>query len=338
MPLELEFIALALAVAVAGTILARSADAIAEITQAGRMIVGSLLLAAATSLPELTVDISAVNAGMPDLAAGDLFGSSLMNLLILAGLDLASPAHRRMFSREAAAHALPGTLGIVLTAIAGVAILASGSLPPLAWLGIGGWSWSILVAYLLGARMLFVDQRIAVHAGAGPVPAAGRHHGRLFAPAVIFAGAATALFLTGPRLATVAGALADRSGWGGTFVGTTLVAVTTSLPELVSSLAAVRMGAIDLAIGNIFGSNAFNMTLFVALDAAHDGPFFAALSPAHAVTALAIIAATGIGVLGQLYQQKRRIPFVEPDALLIIAVVLGSLALVFRLSAGQPHG
>jgi len=85
----LEFLALAAVIAPAGTFLAKSADQIAEITRLGRLLVGSVLLAAATSLPELTVDISAVRQGMPDLAVGDLFGSSLMNLLILAVLDLA---------------------------------------------------------------------------------------------------------------------------------------------------------------------------------------------------------------------------------------------------------
>ena len=83
---SLEFLALAMVVALAGTYLARSADQIAEITRLGRLLIGSVLLAAATSLPELTVDLSAVRQGMPDLAVGDLFGSSLMNLLILASL------------------------------------------------------------------------------------------------------------------------------------------------------------------------------------------------------------------------------------------------------------
>ena len=113
----------------------------------------------------------------------------------------------------------------------------------------------------------------------------------------------------------------------------TLVAITTSLPELMASLAAVRLGAIDLAIGNAFGSNAFNMILFVPLDAAYPGNFFQAVSPAHAVTAFAVIVATAIEVLGQLYHVERRLPVVEPDALLMILVICGALVLVFRLSS-----
>jgi cation:H+ antiporter len=338
--LILQFIGLALVVAIAGTFLARAADSIATATGLGRMLIGSLLLASVTSLPELSVDLSAVRAGMVDIAAGDLFGSSLMNLLILAGLDLAWRGERRMFSREAASHALSATLGIVLTGLAGTAVLTAGRLPPLAWLGIGGWSWALLVAYLLGARVLYLDQRISARADreaaqgeATGQPAPDEPRSRHLGWAVMtFTAAAAVLLFAGPQLAHVAGALAERSGLGGTFVGTTLVAVTTSLPELVASITALRLGAIDLAIGNTFGSNAFNMILFVPLDAMHDGPLFASLSPVHAVTTMAVIVATAIAVLGQLYQAKRRVPFFEPDALLMIFVLVGALTLVYQLS------
>jgi len=340
--LILQFIGLALVVAIAGTFLARAADTIAEATGLGRMLIGSLLLASVTSLPELSVDLSAVRAGMVDIAAGDLFGSSLMNLLILAGLDLAWRGERRMFSREAASHALSATLGIVLTGLAGTAVLTAGRLPNLLWLGIGGWSWAILAAYLLGARMLYLDQRISARAdreAAAEAEAKGQPIPEPSQPVHLgwalttFTTAAAVLLVAGPQLSHVAGALAERSGLGGTFVGTTLVAVTTSLPELVSSITALRLGAIDLAIGNTFGSNAFNMILFVPLDAMHDGPLFASLAPAHAVTAMAVIVATAIAVLGQLYQAKQRVPFFEPDALLMIFVLVGALTLVYHLSS-----
>ena len=331
LPLIASFLGLAAIVAAAGVVLARSADRIAAATGLGRLLVGSVLLAAATSLPELSVDIAAVRAGLPDLAAGDLFGSSLMNLLILAGIDLAQRSGHRMLSREAASHALSATLAIALTGVAALAVLTAGRLPSLSILGIGGWSWAIFGAYLLGARMLFLDQRISARAAA-EATTERPPHASLLRPVAVFAVAAAALVGAGPRLAHVAGELAERSGWGGTFVGTTLVALTTSLPELVASIAAVRLGAIDLAIGNTFGSNAFNMILFLPLDACHAGPLFATVSSAHAVTALAVIVATAIAVLGQLYHGERRIPMVEPDAMLMLLVILGGLLLVFRLS------
>jgi cation:H+ antiporter len=324
-----QFLLIAAVVAGAGVVLARAADAIAEATGLGRLLVGSIGLAAATSLPELSVDIAAVRAGHADLAAGDLLGSSLMNLLILAGIDLCRRNGRKMLSREAASHALSATLAIAVTALAGIAILTVGKLPAVTILGVGGWSWALLISYLLGARMLFIDQRISARLAAESVP---ERSGNVGMPVAAFLVAAAVLLIAGPRLAAVAADLAERSGLGGTFVGTSLVAVTTSLPELVASLAAVRLGAVDLAIGNVFGSNAFNMIMFVPLDAVYPGSLFAAVSPIHAVTAFAVIVATAITVLGQLYHEERRLALIEPDALLVILVIGGALALVFQLS------
>ncbi len=329
-----EFAILAAIVALAGVVLATAADGIAEATGLGRLLVGSLLLAAATSLPELTVDIAAVQNGHQDVAVGDLFGSSLMNLLILAGIDLVQRTRGRpMLSREAAAHALPATLGIAMTGIAAMAVLTAGRLPNASLFDIGGWSWALLIAYLLGFRTVYLDQRIAARTAseAEPSPMA-RRPWPLALSIAGFAGAAAVLWVAGPRLAEAAATVADRTGLGGTFVGTTLVALTTSLPELVAAVVAVRAGVPDLAIGNTFGSNAFNMVLFVPLDACHPGPLFAAVSASHAVTGLAAIIATSVAVLGQLYHVERRLPICEPDAWLVLLTVLGALALVYRLS------
>ena len=148
---------------------------------------------------------------------------------------------------------------------------------------------------------------------------------------ITFSAAALVLCFAGPRLSHVASALAEETGLGGTFVGTTLVAVTTSLPELVASLTAIRIGAIDLAIGNAFGSNAFNIVLFVPLDFFYEGSIFLSMSGAHAVTAFTVVLATAIAVLGQLYHGERRLPFIEPDAFLMLFVVLGGLFLIYSL-------
>jgi len=336
---SLTFLALAAVVATAGVFLARSADQIAEITRLGRLLIGSVLLAAATSLPELTVDLSAIRQGMPDLAAGDLVGSSLMNLLILAALDLAHRSGGKMLSREAAAHALSATLSIALSALVGMAILTASRLPEFTFLGIGIWSWGILAAYLLGVRMIFLDQRVSARAVveaamvAEPIEVVAQPvQPPLWKPIVVFLVAAFVLFLAGPSLAHVAGQLADLTGLGKTFIGTTLVAICTSLPELVASVTALRMKAFDLVIGNVFGSNAFNMLLFVPLDAAHSGPLFADISPTHAVTSLAVILATTVATLGQLYHVEKRTRVVEPDAFLMLLILGGALFLVYSLS------
>ncbi len=340
--LVLQFLGLAAIVAAAGTALALAADRIAEITRLGRLLVGSLLLAGATSLPELSVGISAIRKGLPDLAIGDLLGGSLMNLLILAVLDLAVRSRGGMLSRQAASHALSGALSIGLTAIVGLAVLTADRLPSVTVLNVGGWSMAVVIAYALGARMIFINQRIAARAAADAAEAAAgaaaaqqtSPHGwaGLWKPATVFLLATVVLILAGPRLAETAGELADTTGLGRTFVGTTLVAIATSLPELVAGITAIRVGAFDLVVGNVFGSNAFNMMLFAPFDAVHDGSLFAAANPAHAASAFAMILATVIAVLGQLYSLERRRRVVEPDAVLMILVLVGAFFLVFRLS------
>lgn len=148
------------------------------------------------------------------------------------------------------------------------------------------------------------------------------------------------IVIAAPYVADAAGVLAELSGLGGSFIGTTLVAMSTSLPELVASLAAIRMGAVDLALGNVLGSNVFNMVLLLPLDIVHSGSLFEAVSSTHVLTAMCVIAVTGIVVMGQLYQADRRVRLVEPDGWLIIALVIGSLVLIYyhREPTSQQHG
>lgn len=338
--LIVSFLGLATIVALAGTILARSADRIAGATGLGRLLVGSLLLAAATSLPELTVNVAAVRAGQPDLAVGDLFGACLMNLLVLAVLDLMHRAPGPMLSRQSAAHALSATLAIALVAIAAVGIVTASQLPRATFLGLGATAWALLATYMLGARLVFINQRIAVRtaAEARTGPASAPVAGNLWQMGAWFAAGTAVLVVAGPRLAAVAAEIAVASGLGATFVGTALLAACTTLPELFASVAAVRLRAFDLAVGNVFGSIAFNMLLLVPLDLVHRGPLLADVVPLHAVTALGVIIATAVAVLGQLYPVEKRLRLIEPDALLVLLVVVFFQFLIFRLSPQMVPG
>jgi len=329
----LQFVIAASLIVVAGTFLTRYADAIADLTGFGRLLVGSILLAGATSLPELAVDISAIRLGNPDLAVGDLMGSSLFNILILAMLDLSRRSRGKMFSRAVVAHALSSTASMLLAALAALSILLGPRLVGATLGSIGIGTIVIIIAYGFCIRLIFFDQRVSAQQAPAAeqqvlVPAGGltlRH------ASLGFALAAIVIVFTGPFLASAADEVAELSGLGGTFVGTTLVALCTSLPELVATLTAVRMGAFDLAVGNIFGSNAFNMVLFFPLDIVHAGSLFADVSPNHAITCLATIVVTGISIMGQLYQVEKRIHFLEPDAVLVLVLVIGSLVGLYYL-------
>jgi cation:H+ antiporter len=269
---------------------------------------------------------------MPDLAFGDLMGSSLFNLMILAVLDLSTHSSGRLLSRQAAGHALSGNVSAALTAIVALCLLTQPLSAGGEFLGISHGLWFVLVGYLLAIRMIYYDQQFAAANQAPAVESANASHRSSWVrPAAGFGVAAAIIVVAGPYLAEAAGQIADASGLGKSFVGTTLVACSTSLPELVASLAALRMGAHDLAIGNVFGSNAFNMMLLPMLDLAHRGPLLSAVSANHAITGLAAILATLIVVLGQLYQVERRRRLIEPDACLVLMVIFGSLWVIYRL-------
>jgi len=84
------------------------------------------------------------------------------------------------------------------------------------------------------------------------------------------------------------------------------VALNTSLPELVASITAVCLGAFELVIGNVLGSNAFNKRLYHPLDFIYPGSLFAAVSSPHLISTLTIIVATSVVIMSQLYQSELR--------------------------------
>ncbi len=325
----------AAAVVLAGVALARSGDVIAARTRLGRLWVGSIFLAIGTSLPELLTDLSAVRLGVPDLAAGDLFGSSMANMLILALVAL--PGRTALFRRAAHDHGLAAALAIMLTAMAAVFVIIR---VPWDLFGIGVGSFLIAVTYLVGIRTIFRQSALMHRAGTTPEIAAGSVGApdarelptlrRAILSAVI---ASIVIIVAAPVFARSAEGVAALTGIGATFVGTALVGLATSLPELVTSLAAVRIGAYDLAVGNLFGSNAFNMILFVPLDLANrSGPTLAAVDPAHAVTALVTIVLMSMALAAVLYRAEGRARLGDPTAFLMLVFYAAGLFLVYLRS------
>jgi cation:H+ antiporter len=317
----LAFLGSGAVVVLGATLLARHADAIAEATGVGRLWTGSVLLAAATSLPELATDVSAVRLGAPDLAVGDLFGSSMANMLVLAVIDLVSP--RRDVLRQAAFdHALAASLAMSLNALAGVLVLVR---PEASVLSIGPGSALLFLVYVAGSRVVFR------HATRDAAPRVSRDARRgVVRAAVGFGAAALAVLAAAPAFAWSAKNVAEATGLGHTFVGTSLVGLSTSLPELVASIAAVRMGSFDLAVGNLFGSNAFNMAVFVVLDAAQEGSLFATVEPRHAVSALFALVLMSLGMAAIVYRAKRRFAMLEPDSALIVVAYVAAMWMLHR--------
>ena len=326
----LGFLASGALVVYAGVGLSRHADAIAAATGIGRIWTGAILLAGASSLPELVTDLSAVRMQAVNLAVGDLFGSSMANMLILALIDLI-PRPRRVMQSCAMDHALSGSLAIVLNGVAVACVLVA---PGWAFHGVSPFSLLIVLIYLGGARVMFrhepllpwlappasIEMTVAM-----PLRRAVRG----------FALAALGVVVAGPVFAWAAHAVARATGLGDTFVGTLLVGLATSLPELVTSLAAVRMGAFDLAVGNLFGSNALNMVILLPLDLAWPGSLFAAIERSHALTGVMAMVLMALGLSAIVYRSKRRLWVVEPDSVLMLLTYVAGMWLLYRHATGR---
>jgi cation:H+ antiporter len=313
----------AAAVGYAGVRLARYGDVIAARTRWGRLWVGSLFLAIATSLPELTTDVAAVRLGALDLAAGDLFGSSMANMLILALLSLVPGAE--LFRRAALDNGLSAALAIALTATAAVLLVTR---PGGTMLGLGYGSLVLGIGY--GVGMWAVYRNSGVVKQALVVEEMSPSLLPLRSAMTGFGLAALVVLLAAPTFAFSAKQLAELTGLAQSFIGTWLVGLATSLPELVTSLAAVRMGAYDLAVGNLFGSNAVNMVMVLPLDLAYGGgPFLATVSPVHGISALIAIVLMSIGFASIVYRSKNRQVGLEPISGLMLLVYLAGIGLVY---------
>ena len=249
----------------AGPHLSRSGDVIADKTGLSGNWVGLIMMATVTSLPELMTGISAVRlADAPDIAVGDVLGSCVFNLAMLVVLDFVQRGES-VYRRVRQGHLLSAGFGVLLIGFIGISLLLHGQGTSLSFAGIGSYTPIIFLLYALAMRAVFTYEREhreeTTEAAARPLSpishCAERRWSMPARPLVIVAA--------GTALPFVAAQLAEQMGWHRTFVGTLLVAAVTSLPELIVTIAACRIGALDMAVANLLGSNLFN-SLVLGID------------------------------------------------------------------------
>jgi cation:H+ antiporter len=311
------FILAAFAIVVAGSALAVFADVIVRNTGLGALWFGAVVVALITSLPELVTDVSAVRQGNTDLALGDLFGSSMANMAILATMTLVFTT-RRLLQRAVLESILSAMLAIALTAIA-IVFISAGSTPAIAEVGLG--TIVIFGVYLFGTFAIRERQNAAEMDAEKPLVSILT----LRQAQIGFVLAAAMIVVAGPQLASSADALAEQTGLGETFFGTFALALVTSLPELAVSVSALRIGAQNLAIANLLGSNATNMALLLPLDIAYrDGPLLAQSDPGVLVAAGAAVLLMSIGTMAiVLKAQRGRLPVDRAAVLMLVAYAVG---------------
>jgi cation:H+ antiporter len=322
----LEFFLVAGTITVAGSRLSNYGDVLAEKTGMGRTWLGLVVLAAITSLPELATGVSAITwVQAPELTVGDLLGSCMFNLLILAVVDLLYPpgpvltaAHR--------GHLLAACFVVVML---GVAIMGLIATPPMTGVVLGHVDLNcpvLILCYLVAMRSLFRYQRrdreayLAEHEETLLYEDVG-----LGSAAVKFTFSALVVVAAGIFLPRVATRIAEVMGWQQSVVGTIFVAAATSLPELVVTLSALRLGAVDLAVGNLFGSNLVNLGILGLMGLVYvKAPLLQVVSPKHVGTGVMAVIMTGIAAAEMMYRPHQKV---------LRWMSLGAFSLVFLYAA-----
>ena len=297
-----QFIACSVVILWTGVRLARYGDVIATRTGMGGSWVGLVLLATVTSLPEVVTGTSAVLQDLPDIAAGDAIGSCMFNLLILALLDVRHPLP--LSTRVHQGHLLSAGFGLAMLGLLTLSLLAGAQAPALGWFGVS--SLVFLGMYGLAVRTIFVFET-SRPAQIPHVEDRSREDVSLREAIARFVMTAVILVAAASLLPGAAEQLAAASGLGQTVVGTLFVAATTSLPEIVVSMSAMRFGAIDMAVANLFGSNLFNVAVVGLDDLVYaNGPLLAATSAAHQFSAVAAMTMTAFAVIGLTFRASRK--------------------------------
>lgn len=296
----MQFLVSTLVIVAAGTKLTYYADTLCERYHLGRFLIGILLLGMVTSLPEcITSLVAVIHLHAPDLAVGNVMGSNNFNLLLIAAMDLVyrkGAVTDKIASRRS--HTVSACCAMVLTVIVMAGIYFDAN--PLAPF----FSWNLaLVAggYFLGIKILSVIDQVEkseYSVDISELPSQRKMWGILILCAGLVISAS--FFLTESAVV-----IAENTGWGQTFVGSLMLAFVTSLPEAVVTITALRMGSADMAIGNIFGSNMFNMFIIAVCGLFYrGGSMLAHVSSAHLVTGLISLLMTIVALGGIHWKQK----------------------------------
>lgn len=320
-------------IAVAGTRLATIADELAARTGLGEALFGAVLVGASTSLPGIVTSVVTAYEGYAGLAIGNGLGGIAAQTAFLGIADL---VYRKANLEHTAASVANLMQGALLLALLSVTLIAT-SLPAVAIQGVSPASVLLLVGYLFGLKLL---RSTGAEPMWRPENTSDTQRESAELPGKV-AGSTLALWLRFFMLAIVLGGMgyvisrtgievAQRSGLSETAVGALLTAVATSLPELVIAIAAVRIGAFNLAVGNIIGGNAFDILFLAAADVAYrDGSLYGRFGAADHLLLGASMLMTAILLLGLLRRERRGfagIGFESTAILVIYALVVVAMA------------
>lgn len=342
--LLLVFLASAAVIWVAGVKLSSYTDVLAERLHLGTALGGVILLAVATNLPEIAITVSAALSGRVEVAVGNLLGGIAIQTVVLVALDAFGVRGRKPLTYMAASLTLVLEAALVVAVL--LVVIAGSQLPDdLIFAHLTPAPVLIVIAWIVGLRLIGgPGSRLPWHEG-GEAPD-GQEHPRGHARTTtekkasdkgVSTARAAGVFGIAALATLVAGVTIEQSGeqffgdlgLSGVLFGATVLAAATSLPELSTGLTAARSGDYKLAMGDIFGGNAFLPVLFLLVTLISGK---AVLPQAQAsdiyLTALGALL-TVVYTVGLVFRPQRQILRMGVDSLAVLVLyVIGIVGLV----------
>jgi cation:H+ antiporter len=252
----------------------------------------------------------------------------MFNLLILAMLDFRHPAPLSASIHQG--HVLAAGFGMVQLGLAALAMAAGASGPVIGWIGVQ--SVAFLGVFGFAARLIFKYERGRVSELAEEIAGEAEKRMSLRGAVVRYVAAAALLVSAAAYLPAAAEALALATGLGQSFVGSLFVAASTSLPEVVVSVAAARLGALDMAAANLFGSNIFNVAVLGVDDLLYTrGSLLAQVSGVHLVSLLVAMVMTAVAIIGLTYRAQKKRFRLSWDSVFIVGLYAVGVWLIWTL-------
>ena len=319
-----------LVIVIAGIQLSKWADTLADRTGLGEALFGVLLLAGVTSLPDFAATLSAAVDARPDLAMSNIMGSMAVNLAFLGVADI---VYRKANLEHAAASPVNLMLAGLLIVLLTLPLLAIFT-PAVTHWNVHPITPVIVATYFFGLHLVRRTQARPMwfprltHQTVSDEP---KKHPRGSSATVWFGfiGMAVVTGMAGWILMEAAKGIVDQTGLSETLVGGLFTALATSTPELVTTIAAIRIGALTLAVSNIFGTNCFNMLVVAAADAGYaHGSIYHDMAPVQMTWGLVSILMTAILLLGLVRRETYGIGRIGFESALILCVYTVAISVV----------
>lgn len=329
----LLFSGAALVIAIGGTRMTRTADHLADLTGLGEALFGAVLLGGTTSLPGIITSVATAYEGFPQIAVSNAVGGIAAQTTFLAIADI---SYRRANLEHAAASVENLMQGALLSTLLAFPLLAMAA-PPFSVFGIHPLSVLLVGFYLFGIQLIAEAQSTPLwrpretpeteHEETHEEKATRRQLIRLWS---VFGMLALVVAAAGFTVAQTGIALANRTGLSETLVGGLLTAVVTSLPELVTSVAAVRRGALSLAVGGIIGGNSFDVLFVAFADVSfRDGSIYHAIDDPQVFVIALTLLLTGILLMGLLRRKKSGLLGIGFESFLALVLYVGAFTMLF---------